>query len=308
MSQVFPASFLRQLNLLSRSKSPMLRQPGATLPAESGRRSKRGQQQRGHEVAGYRAYTPGDDPRHVDWNASARSDGLQIRQFQEHERQNLVVLLDGSPSTLARSATALAIRRCAAVALCMAQQQGMSAEFCDRGHMRKSGASYENDLRDTLAWLCAVREPASPAWQQPFGSASLGQLRRRMDRGTRVLALTDGWLPVQDAAGLASLREQGLHCSLVMLPAREDLHPSMSGDLELHSAEHAVAESPGVIELTMSYDARQHYLRLVREHFESWQRLCADLRIPLVHAASDDAQGCEDLMALVRRALGGALA
>jgi uncharacterized protein (DUF58 family) len=41
-----------------------------------------------------RPYARGDEPRHVDWRATARRDELTVRQFQAESNQNVVFLLD----------------------------------------------------------------------------------------------------------------------------------------------------------------------------------------------------------------------
>jgi uncharacterized protein (DUF58 family) len=45
-----------------------------------------------------RAYAPGDDVRHVDWRALARTDQLLVRQWREEVLPRVEVLLDGSRS------------------------------------------------------------------------------------------------------------------------------------------------------------------------------------------------------------------
>jgi len=45
-----------------------------------------------------RGYTPGDDPRFVDWKAYARSGRLYTRVWQGEERARFTIWLDGSPS------------------------------------------------------------------------------------------------------------------------------------------------------------------------------------------------------------------
>ena len=52
----------------------------------------------GLEFADYRDYTPGDDPRRVDWNLYARLDRPYVRLYEEEEDLSVVVLLDGSAS------------------------------------------------------------------------------------------------------------------------------------------------------------------------------------------------------------------
>ena len=50
------------------------------------------------EFKDFREYTPGDDPRLVDWSVFARLDQLVIKLFRQEEELDLWVLLDGSGS------------------------------------------------------------------------------------------------------------------------------------------------------------------------------------------------------------------
>ena len=50
------------------------------------------------EFQEYRQYVPGDDIRHLDWNAYARSDVLMIRLYRDEISPRTEVLLDGSRS------------------------------------------------------------------------------------------------------------------------------------------------------------------------------------------------------------------
>ncbi|MFG0306964.1 MAG: DUF58 domain-containing protein [Phycisphaerales bacterium JB040] len=50
------------------------------------------------EFAQHRPYAPGDDIRHLDWKVYARTDKLQIKQFQQETNLDLVVLCDSSGS------------------------------------------------------------------------------------------------------------------------------------------------------------------------------------------------------------------
>ena len=55
------------------------------------------------EFAEYRPYSPGDDPRFVDWNVYARNDRIYLKQYQGETNAALVVLLDASASMGYRS-------------------------------------------------------------------------------------------------------------------------------------------------------------------------------------------------------------
>ncbi|MFC1466125.1 MAG: DUF58 domain-containing protein [Candidatus Brachytrichaceae bacterium NZ_4S206] len=50
------------------------------------------------EFADYRNYTPGDDPRRVDWNVYARLERPYIKLFEDEEDLTTHILLDDSPS------------------------------------------------------------------------------------------------------------------------------------------------------------------------------------------------------------------
>ncbi len=50
------------------------------------------------EFSGYRAYTPGDDPRQIDWNIYARSRQFQIKLRQAEEALAVWLLIDCSAS------------------------------------------------------------------------------------------------------------------------------------------------------------------------------------------------------------------
>src|ERR1700690_3721172 len=50
------------------------------------------------EFAEYRAYTPGDDLRRVDWNVFARSERLYLKRYRGETNTQLLILLDTSAS------------------------------------------------------------------------------------------------------------------------------------------------------------------------------------------------------------------
>jgi uncharacterized protein (DUF58 family) len=52
------------------------------------------------EFAEYRAYVPGDDLRHVDWNLFARTERCYLKRYRGETNSQVVVLLDASNSML----------------------------------------------------------------------------------------------------------------------------------------------------------------------------------------------------------------
>jgi len=72
--------------LLTRRRRPGARGAGASCPRRAD----------GYEFAELRAYVAGDDPRRIDWAATARADALQTRVLFEEHALTLAACVDGS--------------------------------------------------------------------------------------------------------------------------------------------------------------------------------------------------------------------
>src|SRR3954468_17949175 len=59
------------------------------------------------EFAEHREYTPGVDPRHIDWRVLGRRDKLYIKQYEEETSLRFYLLLDKSASMGYKSGAAL---------------------------------------------------------------------------------------------------------------------------------------------------------------------------------------------------------
>lgn len=71
------------------------------------------------EFQDYRQYTPGDDLRHLDWAAYARSDVPMIRRFREEISPKVNILLDASASMTAGSPAKASLAQQIAVSLAL---------------------------------------------------------------------------------------------------------------------------------------------------------------------------------------------
>lgn len=125
------------------------------------------------EFADYRTYTPGDDLKHLDWRAYARSDRYYIKRFEEESNLRCWFIVDDSASmnygtgdrrkfdiaaTAAVSLAAVLLKQRDAVGLA-------SAGSAIRQELRPSGAQSQlNKLDDTLALV------------KPEGETDLGKV------------------------------------------------------------------------------------------------------------------------------------
>jgi uncharacterized protein (DUF58 family) len=88
---LFDEAFLRRLEKLSFRTVPWLR--GAMLGERRSRNLRPAL-----DFSDHRPYTPGDDLRHVDWNAYARHEELFVKLGEATQSINIHILLDCSPS------------------------------------------------------------------------------------------------------------------------------------------------------------------------------------------------------------------
>ena len=192
----------------------------------------------GLEFADYRDYTPGDDPRRVDWNLYARLDRPYVRLYDEEEDLAVSVLLDGSASMVwgeasaARWAAALQIAAAlGAVALlsgdplCSALLVGDSAAAW--GPFRGRGV-----LPQWRSWL----EDLAPGGNVALGPV-LADFARIPSRPGLALLVTDGYDVAGLSEGLSALAGRGHEVVLLHLLTPEELNPVLRGDLRLIDSE-----------------------------------------------------------------------
>src|SRR5690625_3915663 len=97
-----------------------------------------------------RAYTYGDDVRHIDWNVTARTDEPHIKVFEEEREQTLMLCVDISPSGFfgSRSQTKmeLAIRSVPSWPSAPSKMEIRWAWFCSATVLRRSFPQKKDEL------------------------------------------------------------------------------------------------------------------------------------------------------------------
>jgi len=220
----------------------------------------------GFDLADFRAYAPGDDPRSIDWPALARLDEPVVRVFRDVAPPELVVLLDRSPSMRFGSPTKdVAARRLAGALGALAIASGARARIAG-----DASASSRPE-----GWLAAVE-------RAPKMDRAVDETVRRAaggGAGREWVFLSDLYDADDLGAALERARRHGSPALVVAVRAREDLEPPAEGDLvDAESGEHR-AYAPS---------SRDEFVRR-REAFDAaWRDRCARLRVPLVAVRSED--------------------
>ncbi len=222
----------------------------------------------------HRAYVPGDAPRHINWQAYARSGHYTLKLYREEVRPVVEILLDVSESMFADDGKAVRVAELLYFLLASATRAGASTSL-----ILLKGPHWQVVDRDALhrhGWTdLALALPPTEAAAPP----GLGQIPLRA-RSLRVL-LSDLLFAANPEPLLHALvRGQGR--AVVLAPfAPSESAPEWSGDCEFLDTESAALHrrhiDPGLL---------RRYLASYQEHFARWKAAALRTRIPLARVPS----------------------
>jgi len=180
------------------------------------------------EFSQYRHYRPGDDLKHVDWKAFARTDRLYTRQFRETTNLSALFVIDVSRSMRFAGKFELA-RQVTAILGTLVLDQGDAAGVLavdDRARLVPPRSGHHH-LRVFLSQLAQLT---------PTGGARLGDALRQaatvMKRRGLVIVVSDFYEEDQALPQLRRLARMGHDVVVVHTLAREELSLDMGGAAE----------------------------------------------------------------------------
>jgi uncharacterized protein (DUF58 family) len=189
------------------------------------------------EFADYRAYTPGDDPKLVDWRAYNRLDRLYLKQYREERSRTIGVLVDTSAS--------LDWGDGAHHKGLYARQLAAALAWIGLGHAERLQVFALHDATASALPAPSVRAAAVPLFRalehvQERGRLRIGPAVRdalRQLRGTGPVFLISDLLDADWSAALRELapREQGDVILQVLAP--EEWDPPLGDEVELQDSE-----------------------------------------------------------------------
>jgi uncharacterized protein (DUF58 family) len=202
------------------------------------------------EFAEYRAYAPGDDLRHVDWNLYARTERTYLKRYRGETNSQVAVLLDASNSMLFGAGT---VRK-----MDYARFLAASVSYLAIRKQRDAAGLivFDDQVRDyvrpstrqgQLARLFGALDAAEPRARTNFG-APLAQFQRLLHRRGIVLVISDFYEEPQAVVrAIEPLRYAGNEVVLMHILDREEIAPKLHGpslleDLETGSTIEVIPE------------------------------------------------------------------
>jgi len=218
------------------------------------------------EFAEYRAYTPGDDLRHIDWNVFARSERAYLKRYRGETNTLLTVLLDASNSmkySSHRVSKADYARFTAAALFYLTIQRQRDAAglivFDDelRNYIRPS------NRQGQFPRLLSGLERAEPRARTDFTKA-LDHFQEFIRRRGVVIVLSDFYEPPERIVrALQPLRFRGNEVVLFHVLDPQEVRPQFRGPTTLIDLE--TQES---LEVSSEY-ARDEYAKKIDTHLEA---------------------------------------
>jgi uncharacterized protein (DUF58 family) len=247
------------------------------------------------EFAEYRAYSPGDDLRHVDWNVFARSERAYIKRYRGETNMPLTVLLDASQSMRFQSHRTSKIDYARYVAASLfylalrSQRDAAGLIVFDeqvRNHIRAS--TRQGQLGRLLAALALAEPGARTDFAPP-----VRQFQQLLRRRGLIVILSDFYEPPDSLIRtLEPLRFHGNELVLLHVLDPQEIAPELTEPALLVDM-----ETQQRLEVTPEY-AKQEYPARVASHVAQLRDRCRRAQIDHFLLSTD-----QPLDAMLRRYL-----
>ncbi|MDB6138559.1 MAG: hypothetical protein JWO94_1631 [Verrucomicrobiaceae bacterium] len=217
-----------------------------------------------------RPYVPGDDPRHINWQAYARNGSYTMKLYRQEVSPRVDLVVDVSPSMFISAAKARRVWELAYFAVESALQLGASLKVHAVGTL-----SHEVALAQVMAGNWGIEEQAG----SPEGPRLDLTLLRPGALRVLVSDLLFPALPERLTLPLTSQRGRGI---LLVPFCKQEAEPDWEGNIEFEDAETLRCDRRRVPAAT-----RERYLLAYRRHFELWREPCLRQGIAFARVAAE---------------------
>jgi len=239
----------------------------------------------GIELEAYGAYVPGDDLRHLDWNAVARLDTLLVRRFTAERELVVHLLLDASASMAvpARDGKLAVARELALSLACVALAANDAVRIAVLSGDGAAAVSPVLRARGSLGRAAELLAAVVPGGRLGLGAALEAYAREHPRPGLAIVVSDLMMEPADVERGVQALRARRYEVLLLHVIGAGELDPGRAlaggvlADVET-GATHAVALTPAV---------RACYAELLTAHLGALEALAERNRAVYARLASD---------------------
>lgn len=223
------------------------------------------------EFRDHRAYEPGDDLRHIDWQAYARTDTLTVKIYREEITPHLDLIVDGS-----KSMTLEGTKKGGATAALLS----LFAAAGSRSGYSQTGWRLSDRCRQIPGGNRSPNEWEGLEFTHTGGPE--GPLPPFRPRGTRIL-ISDLLWQVEPMTLMRGLAERSALALVVQVLARSDAEPREGRAVRLIDS-----ETGAVRELQVDAQAVRRYKEALNRHQEAWSLACRQTGAHFVTLIAED--------------------
>ena len=216
------------------------------------------------EFAEYRAYNPGDDLRHVDWNVFARTERMYLKRYRGETNCQVTILLDASRSMKFGSHRIDKLEYTRFLAACLAYMAGLQRDaaglivFDDEVRNFVQPSTRQGQLARLLHAIDKVQVGVRTDYSRPFA-----HLRQFLHRRGLIVLLSDFWeQPEEIIKTIAPLRYHGNEVVLFQVLDPDEIRPKLRDPVLLEDL-----ESGATLEVSPDY-ATHEYPGKIDAHVE----------------------------------------
>jgi len=222
----------------------------------------------------HRAYVPGDDPRHINWQAYARTGNYSMKLYREEVRPVIDIILDASESMFFEESKAARTAEIFYFVTISAIQAGASTRF----HFLR-GDSYQElptDAVTTHLWLDKITTHTSANPSSPLA------LNKVPMRSHAIRVLISDLLFEGDPNPQVRLLTHQQGKGIILTPfLQSEARPEWEGNYEFVDAE-STNHHPHRIEKS----TLRNYHKAYSEHFAQWHTAARQFNAPLARVDS----------------------
>ena len=224
------------------------------------------------EFTEHRDYVPGDELRHLDWRAYARSDRYYIKLYAQETNLRATLVIDNSGSMKFGDKLDYARHLAACLAYLLASQQDLAGLAAVDDSVRVELAPGSSPAH--LDRLFRELEKLEPGGATNL-AGKLNELAERLPRRSLVIILSDLWLPdvPEFARALQHLRYRRHHAVVLHLLDKAEIDLPYEGQVTLQDM-----ETGGRIQIDPR-ELRETYTAQVEQHLAAARRACGDSEV-----------------------------
>jgi len=224
----------------------------------------------------HRSYLPGDDPRHINWQAYARTGNYSMKLYREEVRPMVEIILDVSDSMSFDPEK----QNCALELFYFANYAAMKSGASTLVYAVKGGNQkrFPSEAIFSHAWASVVAEMPETEISAEAPEISPLPLRAQSLR----IFISDLLFPTNPEQLLRELG-QGKGRGIILCPyAESESNPGWEGNYEFIDVETADHHNHRVDRTLLT-----RYLTAYRRHFEMWKTGSLKYQIPVARIAAD---------------------